>query len=72
MSCERMIVVQAEDFMSLFKFFRELDLGKACSGEQHHIFIVILPLANTKGSGQEVGRDVMLARDVLKFEVEFH
>ena len=55
----------------LFKFFRELNVGKACGQEQHHIFIVILPLANTKGSGQEVGRDVALAGDMSKFEVEF-
>ena len=67
-----MIVIQVKDFASLFKFFRELNLGKACSREQHHVFIVILPLANAKGSGQEVGGDVTLAGDVSKFEVEFH
>ena len=67
-----MIVVQAKDFTSLFEIFRELDLGKAHSWKQHHFFIVILSLVNTKGLGQEVGRDVMLAGDVLKCEVEFH
>jgi hypothetical protein len=55
----------------LFEVFGELNLGKVCGWEQHHIFIVSLPLANTKGSGQEVGRNVVLARDVSKFEVEF-
>jgi hypothetical protein len=55
----------------LFEFFGELYLGKTCGGEQHHIFIVTLPLVNTKGSGQEVGGDVTFARDVSKFEVEF-
>jgi hypothetical protein len=48
-----------------------LYLGEACGGEQYHIFVVILPLVNTKGSGQEVGGDVTLAGDVSKFEVEF-
>ena len=33
------------------KVVTELDLGKVCGREQHHIFIVILPLVNTKGSG---------------------
>ena len=56
--------------MSLFEFFGELYLGETCGGEQYHIFIVILPLVNTKGSRQEVGGDVTLAGDVSKFEVE--
>jgi hypothetical protein len=55
----------------LFKFFRELNLGEVHGWEQHHIFIVVLPLVNTKGPGQEVGGDVTLARDMSKFEVEF-
>ena len=37
-----------------------------------HFFIVILPLVNTKGSGQEVGWYMMLARNVLKFKVKLH
>ena len=57
--------------MSLFEFFGELEFGKARSREQHHVFIVLLPVVNTKGSGQEVGGDVAFARDVSKFEVEF-
>ena len=57
--------------MSLLEFFGELYLGKMCGGEQHHVFIVILPLVNTKGSGQEVGRDVTLARDMSEFKVKF-
>ena len=71
MACKWVIVIQSEDFASLFEFFRELELGKARGGEQHHVFVVILPLVDTKGSGQEVGGDVTLARDVSKFEVEF-
>ena len=55
----------------MFEVFRKLDLGEARSWEQYHILIVILPLANTKGSRQEVGRDVTLAGDMLKFEIEF-
>ena len=55
----------------MFEFFGKLKSGKARGGEQYHIFIVILPLVNTKGSGQEVGGDVTLAWDVSKFEVEF-
>ena len=48
-----------------------MELGKACGWEQYHVFVVILPLVNTKGLGQEIGRDVTFARDVSKFEVEF-
>ena len=70
-SCKWVIVVQAKNFASLFELFGELSLGEMCGGEQHHVFIVILPLANTKGSGQEVGGDVMLAGDMLQFEVKF-
>jgi hypothetical protein len=55
----------------LFEFFGELELGKSCGWEQHHVFVVILPLVNTKGSGQEVGGDVSFAWDVSKFEVKF-
>ena len=66
-----MVVIQSQDLASLFEFFGELYLGKACGGEQHHVFIVVLPLVNTKGSRQEVGGDVTLARDMSQFEVEF-
>ena len=66
-----MIVVQAKDFVLLFEIFRELDLGKVHGWEQHHIFVVILPLADAKGSGQEVSGDVTLAWDVSKFKVKF-
>ena len=71
MPCEWVIVVQSEDFASLSEIFGKLDLGKARGWEQHHVFIVILPLADTKGSRQEVSGDVTLAGDVSKFEVEF-
>ena len=64
-------MVQSQDFTLLFEIFGELDLGKACGREQHHPFVVILPLVNTKGSGQEVSGDMTLAGDMLKFEVEF-
>ena len=57
-------MIKSQDFASLFKFFGELKLGKARGGEQYHVSIVILPLVNTKGSGQEVSRDVTLARDM--------
>ena len=66
-----MIMIQSQDFTLLFEIFRELNLGKACSKEQYHFFIVILPLVNTKGSGQEVSGDVMLAGNMSKFKVEF-
>jgi hypothetical protein len=48
----------------MFEFFRELKSGETCGREQYHIFVVILPLVNTKGLGQEVSGDVTFARDV--------
>ena len=71
MAGEWVVVVLSQDFALLFELFGELYLGETRGGEQHHIFIVILPLVNTKGSGQEVGGNVTFARDVSKFEVEF-
>ena len=64
-------MVQLEDFASGFEIFGELDLGKACGWEQYHFFIVTLPLVNTKGSGQEISRDVTFAGDMSKFEAKF-
>ena len=33
MACEWVIVIQSQDFTSLFEFFGELELGEARSGE---------------------------------------
>jgi hypothetical protein len=55
----------------LIEIVRKFGLGETFGRQQDRLLIVILPSINTEGSGQEVGRYVLLAGDVLEFEVEW-